>query len=163
MSLSKATAEDSTPLSNALEQVAAIDREMDELELRIKELKKRREALAGVAVEEMTAGRLDGVRVAGRSWRVEWEHSVSATASETDAVLAAARAVGKGDALLTVNTSRLKSLLKELATASGRDARLPWAEGTPFAGLVSEYVRPVLRHLTVRSSGGAAQTEDAPF
>lgn len=163
MSSSQATEADSTPLSNALEQVAAIDHEMDELELRIKELKKRREALAGVAVEEMTAGRLDGVRVAGRSWRVEWEHSISATASATDDVLAAARAVGKGDALLTVNTSRLKSLLKEMATAAGKDARRPWAEGTPFNGLVSEFVRPVLRHLTVRSSGGAAETEEAPF
>ena len=158
------TVQDSqTPLSSALEQIAAIDREVDDAERRIKELKARRDALASVAVEEMTAGRLDGVRVAGRSWRVEWEHSVSAAASNTDDVLAAARALGKGDALLSVNTSRLKSLLKELATAAGRDARRPWAEGTPFDGLVSEYVRPVLRHLTVRSGGTASSDEPAPF
>lgn len=138
-----------SPLSSALEQIAAIDREVAEMELKVKELNKRRDSLAGVAVEEMTAGRLDGVRVAGRSWRVEWEHSISATAANTDDVIAAAKTVGKGDALLSVNTSRLKSLLKELAKEAGRDARQPWADGTPFAGLVSEYVRPVLRHLTV--------------
>lgn len=152
----KATEEETkSPLSNALEQIEAIDREVGELELRIKELGRRRAALEEVAVEGMTAGRLDGVRVAGRSWRIEWEHSVSSTASTTDEVIAAARAVGKGDALLTVNTSRLKSLLKEMAKEAGRDARLPWAEGTPFADLVSEYVRPVLRHMTLPKRGDA--------
>jgi len=136
-------------LGPLLGEITEIDTKVKALEAEIKELGKRRDALAALAVEEMAAGRLDGVRAAGRSWRIEWEHSVSATASSTDAVLAAARTVGKGDTLLSVNTSRLKSLLKELATEAGRDARQPWAEGTPFAGLVSEYVRPVLRHLTV--------------
>lgn len=150
MSFLEATQAENT-LSESLSQVAAIDRECDELELRLKELKRRRESLAGVAVEELMAKRLDGVRVAGRSWRVEWEHSISATAANTDEVLAAARTVGKGDSLLSVNTSRLKSLLKELATATGKDARQPWADGTAFAGLVSEFVRPVLRHLTLPS------------
>jgi hypothetical protein len=51
--------------------------------------------------------------------------------------------------LVGVNTTRLKSLLKEMSKAAGKDARQPWAEGTPFAGIVSEYVRPVLRHVTV--------------
>lgn len=136
-------------LGRLLSEVTEIDRQIKEKEEEIKQLGKRRDVLANLAVEEMTAGRLDGVRAAGRSWRIEWEHSVSATAANTDDVLAAARAVGKGDTLLSVNTSRLKSLLKELAAAAGKDARQPWAEGTAFAGLVSEYVRPVLRHLTV--------------
>lgn len=136
-------------LGRLLGEITEIDAKVKSLESEIKELGKRRDALAALAVEEMAAGRLDGVRAAGRSWRVEWEHSVSATASSTDDVLAAARTVGKGDSLLSVNTSRLKSLLKELATEAGKDARQPWAEGTAFAGLVSEYVRPVLRHLTV--------------
>lgn len=149
MQLSKATQENNSPLSASLEQIAEIDREIDAAELKVKELKKRREALAEVAVEEMTAGRLDGVRVAGRSWRVEWEHSVSATADRQDDVLAAARAAGMEAQLVGVNTARLKSLLKEMSKAAGKDARQPWADGTPFAGLVSEFVRPVLRHLTV--------------
>jgi len=141
--------EQDNPLSNALEQISRIDREIDVAELTVKELKKRREALAEIAVEEMTAGRLDGVRVAGRSWRVEWDHSVSATAEKQDAILAAARGAGMEAQLVGVNTTRLKSLLKEMSKAAGKDARQPWAEGTPFAGIVSEFVRPVLRHVTV--------------
>ena len=78
MSFLQATSEEN-PLSSALEQIASIDREIDSVEITVKEMKKRRDALASVAVEEMTTGRLDGVRVAGRSWRVEWEHRVSAT------------------------------------------------------------------------------------
>jgi hypothetical protein len=136
-------------LSEALERITQIDREIDAAELAVKELKKRREALAEVAVEEMTAGRLDGVRVAGRSWRIEWEHSVSATGEMQDAILTAARAAGMEAQLVGVNTTRLKSLLKELSKAAGKDARSPWADGTPFAGIVSEFVRPVLRHLKV--------------
>ena len=137
-----------SPLSSSLEQIAEIDRQISVAELSIKELKKRRDALAEIAVEEMTTGRLDGVRVAGRSWRIEWEHSVSATGETQDAILAAARDAGLEEQLVSVNTARLKALLKEMAKEEGRDARQPWADGTPFAGIVSEYVRPVLRHLT---------------
>jgi len=148
MSFAQATEQDST-LSSALEKISLIDREIDVAELAVKELKKRRESLAEIAVEEMTAGRLDGVRVAGRSWRVEWDHSVSATADNKDAVLAAARAAGMEAQLVGVNTSQLKSVLKEMHKAAGKDAREPWADGTAFAGLVSEFIRPVLRHVTV--------------
>lgn len=147
MSFATHTAADS-PLSSSLEQIAEIDRQIGTAELEIKELKKRRDALAEVAVEEMMTGRLDGVRVAGRSWRIEWEHSVSATGEKQDAILAAARDAGLEEQLVSVNTARLKALLKEMSKESGRDARQPWADGTPFAGIVSEYVRPVLRHLT---------------
>lgn len=148
MQSSMPTSTDS-PLSTALEQISAIDKEVDALELQIKTLKKRRESLAGVAVEEMTSGRLDGVRVAGRSWRVEWDHSVSCASDRQDALLEAARADGQGDALLSVNTSRLKARLKEMAKAAGKQPDQPWAAGTPYDGLVGEFVRPVLRHLTV--------------
>ena len=148
MSFAQATEQDSA-LSTALEKISLLDREIDGAELVVKELKKKRDVLANIAVEEMTAGRLDGVRVAGRSWRVEWDHSVSATADNKDAVLAAARAAGMEAQLLGVNTSQLKSVLKEMHKAAGKDAREPWADGTAFAGLVSEFVRPVLRHVTV--------------
>lgn len=148
MTFCDATSEANT-LSSALEQITAIDREIDAAELKVKELKKRRDVLASLAVEEMTSGRLDGVRVAGRSWRVEWEHSVTATGESQDLILAAARAAGMEKQLVSVNTSRLKALLRELAKEKGGDPRQPWAEGTPFAGVVSEYVRPVLRHLSV--------------
>ena len=148
MSFAQATEQDSA-LSTALEKISLLDREIDGAELVVKELKKKRDVLANIAVEEMTAGRLDGVRVAGRSWRVEWDHSVSATADNKDAVLAAARAAGMEAQLIGVNTSQLKSVLKEMHKAAGKDAREPWADGTAFAGLVSEFVRPVLRHVTV--------------
>ena len=147
MTFSEAMGEDNS-LSSVLEQITAIDREIDDAELRVKELKKKREAMANVAVEEMTAGRLDGVRVAGRSWRVEWEHRISASGEAQDAVLEAARKVGIDKGLVGINTLRLKSLLKEMAKDAGRSPSQPWAEGTPFAGLVSEFVQPVLRHLT---------------
>ena len=110
---------------------------------------KRRAALEEAAVEELTAGRLDGVRVAGRSWRVSWEHRISATAAQTDAVLAAIKTLGLSPAeqasLVGVNTGKIKTLLKEMAEAVGKDARAPWAEGTPLDGLIHEYVQPVLR------------------
>jgi len=141
-----------SPLSSSLEQIAEIDRQIAVFEIQVKELKKKRDALEGVAVEELLAGRLDGVRVAGRSWRVEWVHSVNATGEKQDAILAAARTAGMEQQLIGVNTTRLKSVLKEMAKAAGKDVRTPWAEGTPFAGLVSEYVRPELRHLTNPSS-----------
>jgi hypothetical protein len=147
MSFASHTPADS-PLSSSLEQITEIDRQIGTAELEIKELKKRRDALSEVAVEELLAGKLDGVRVAGRSWRIEWEHSVSATGEKQDAILAAAREAGLEEQLVSVNTARLKALLKEMAKESGRDARQNWADGTPFAGIVSEYVRPVLRHLT---------------
>jgi hypothetical protein len=147
MSFATHTAADS-PLSSSLEQITEIDRQIGVAEMEIKELKKRRDALSEVAVEELLAGKLDGVRVAGRSWRIEWEHSVSATGEKQDAILAAARGAGLEEQLVSVNTARLKALLKEMSKESGRDARQPWADGTPFAGIVSEYVRPVLRHLT---------------
>jgi len=148
MSFATHTATDS-PLSSSLEQIAEIDRQIGVAELEIKELKKRRDALAEVAVEEMMTGRLDGVRVAGKSWRVEWVHSVNATSDRQDEILDAARKAGMEQQLVGVNTTRLKSVLKEMAKAAGKDVRLPWADGTPFAGLVSEYVRPELRHLTI--------------
>lgn len=96
----------------------------------------------------MTAQRLDGVKVAGRSWRVEFDHYVSVNEDNRKAVLEAAKEEGWDAALITVNTARLKSLLKERAKAAGTDARRPFTEGGRFAGLVSEHVAPKLRHVT---------------
>ena len=108
--------EQDSALSTALEKISQIDREIDVAELAVKELKKKRDVLANIAVEEMTAGRLDGVRVAGRSWRVEWDHSVSATADNKDAVLAAARAAGMKEYLTKpVRREVLQTLLEQYA------------------------------------------------
>lgn len=132
-----------------LAEIADIDRQMVEVNDRLDTLKKRRSHLEKLAIEEITTQRLDGVRAAGRSWRIEWEHSMSVPEARKEAVMEAARQAGCDAELTSVNTARLKSLLKEMAKEAGRDARLSFSDGTPFEGLVGEYVQPKLRHLTV--------------
>lgn len=141
---------DAGTLVSALEEATRIDKAIDEMEKAIKDLKKRREAVEKIAVEEMLTGRLEGVRAASRSWRVEWTHSMSVATDRRDEVLDAARAEGWEGDLMQVNTSRLKALLAEKAKDAGTDARASFVDGTRFEGLVGEYVRPVLRHVTVR-------------
>ena len=138
-----------TTLQPVLAEITALDAEIKELDGKVDELKKRRTHLERIAVEEMQTQRLDGVRVAGRSWRVEWEHSCSVTEGTKEAVMEAARKAGCLEQLTSVNTARLKSYLKEEAKAAGKDASQPFSEGTPFQGLVGEYVAPRLRHVTV--------------
>lgn len=147
MSSSEAT---QPALQSALAEIADIDRKVAELNNEIDTLKERRDSLESLAVEEMTTQRLDGVRAAGRSWRIEWTHSFSAPEARKEAVMEAARRAGLLDAVTQVNTARLKALLAERAKEAGTDSRQPYSEGTEFAGLVGEYVAPKLRHVTVR-------------
>lgn len=137
------------PLQSALAEIAEIDKSVAILNGEIDKLKERREALEKVAVEEMTTQRLDGVRAAGRSWRIEWTHSFSAPEARKEAVMEAARRAGLLEAVTQVNTARLKALLTERAKEAGRDASRPYSEGTEFDGLVGEFIAPKLRHLTV--------------
>jgi len=148
MNSSQATSTDST-LSTVLAEIAAIDIQMVEANDRIDQLKARRQHLESLAVEEMTTQRLDGVRVAGRSWRVEFDHHMSVTEDKKEAVIKAAVKAGCWEQLQTVNTARLKSLLREQAKEAGRDARSCHSAGTAFEGLVGEHVAPRLRHVTV--------------
>ena len=138
-----------TALQPVLAEIADLDRQIKELDGQVDALKKRRTHLEKIAIEEMQGQRLDGVRVAGRSWRVEWEHSCSVTEGTKDAVMEAARKAGCLDQLTSVNTARLKAVLKEQAKEAGTDASQPWSAGTPFEGLVGEYVAPRLRHVSV--------------
>lgn len=137
-------------LHSVLGEISDLDKQIAALNDRVDKLKSRRDSLEEIAVEELTTQRLDGVKVAGRSWRVEWTHSFSAPEARKEAVMEAARKAGLLDAVTTVNTARLKALLTEKAKAAGTDARQPYSAGTEFEGVVGEYVRPVLRHLTVR-------------
>jgi hypothetical protein len=148
MQSSKATEQDGT-LQSLLSEIAEIDRRVNELTTQVDQLKDRRESLERLACEEFATQRLDGVRVAGRSWRIEHDHFFSVPADRRDAVLEAARKAGLHDLVLQVNTARLKALLKEQAKEAGRDGRGLFSEGTPFAGLVGEHVQARLRHLTV--------------
>jgi len=138
------------PLQAALAEISEIDAKVKELNDKIDTLKERRGHLEGIAVEEMTSQRLDGVKAAGRSWRIEWAHSFSAPEARKEQVMEAARRAGLLDAVTSVNTARLKAELTERAKEAGRDARSLYSEGTEFDGLVGEFVRPVLRHVTSR-------------
>ena len=141
---------DTGPLHAALAEISEIDKKMVALNGEIDKLKERRDSLEEIAVEELTTQRLDGVKTAGRSWRVEWTHSFSAPEARKEAVMEAARRAGLPmDAVTTVNTARLKALLIERAKAAGMDPRQPYSTGTEFDGVVGEYVRPVLRHRIV--------------
>lgn len=163
MQSSKATsAETKDTLVSTLERIEAIDREIDGLEAQIKDKKKTRDALESVALEEMAAARMErGVPAGGRSWRVEWEHSISVSRDRQTAVMDALRAEGALDALLGVNTTQLKGWLKDKAKAAGKDARTPFTAGTPLDGVIGEFVRPVLRHVTVRRGENATGAESA--
>jgi len=147
MQSSQATGEQT--LSGVLEEISALDAQIGTASAQLDELKKRRASLESIAVEDMTTQRLDGVRVAGRSWRVEESLHISVPKDRRDAVLEAARAAGIEDAITAVSTPTLKAWLVERAKDAGRDAGSPFASGTPFEGLVGEYTEMKLRHLTV--------------
>lgn len=97
----------------------------------------------------MTTGRLDGVRAHGKSWRIEWTHSMSATEATKQGIMDALNAAGVDpESVIQINTARLKAIAKELAEARGVDPRQPWTAGTPLEGLAGEYVAPRLRFTT---------------
>lgn len=148
MQSSQAT-EAHTGLSELLEEISSIDKSIGTLSAQLDDLKRRRTQLESLAVEDMTTQRLDGVRVAGRSWRVEESLHLSVPKDRRDAVLEAARAAGIEDAITTVATTTLKAWLVERAREAGREAGSPFAAGTPFDGLVGEYTEMKLRHVTV--------------
>ena len=137
------------PLHAALAEISEIDKKMVALNGELDKLKERRDSLEEIAVEELTTQRLDGVKTAGRNWRVEWTHSFSAPEARKEIVMEAARKAGLLDAVTTINTARLKALLTEKAKEAGTDPRQPFSAGTEFEGVVGEYVRPVLRHRSV--------------
>jgi hypothetical protein len=140
---------DTGSLHAVLAEISDLDKQLAALNDQIDKVKERRDSLESIAVEELTTQRLDGVKVAGRSWRVEWTHSFSAPEARKEAVMEAARKAGLLKEVTMVNTARLKTLLIEKGKAAGMDARQPYSTGTEFEGLVGEYVRPVLRHRSV--------------
>ena len=133
-------------LSSALERISEIDSRIKEIEATAKDLRAQRAHYEGIAIEAMQEGRLDGVKAAGRSWRVETEHSISVASAVRQEVVEAARKAGLDD-LITIPTTSLKAYLKARAKDSDAADDAPWADGTEFAGLVGEYIRPVLRYV----------------
>lgn len=147
--MSSLTDTEQAPLQSALAEISEIDAKVAALNDQVDELKKRRGHLEEIVIEEMTTQRLDGVKAAGRNWRIEWTHSFSAPEARKEVVMEAARRAGLLDAVTQVNTARLKALLTERAKEAGKDASRLYSDGTEFEGLVGEYVQPVLRHRTV--------------
>ena len=145
---SSASTETSTlaDLSDRLTEVQSISDEIDGLEEQIKTLKKRRTHLESLCVEDLLTSKTERIGAAGRMWRIDWEHSMSSTEARKEDLIAAAQAYGiPPDAITQVNTSKLKSLIKEIAEKQGRDVREKWTAGTALEGLAGEYVAPRLR------------------
>jgi hypothetical protein len=134
-------------LSQALERINELSEEIKELEEKSKALRKQRDHFEELAINEMSDSRLDGVKAAGRSWRVESEHSFHIPSDRKSEVVNAARRLGRDD-IVTVATTSLKAFLRELAREAGKSGDMPWADDTEFAGIVSEYIRPKLRSVS---------------
>jgi len=134
---------DSQRLSRLLERVAELQAEKDRIAAEAKKVNKALEAAEQLAVEELRASGLDGVRAAGKSWFTQEWFSVTVPAANKDAVLEIARRVCPE--YIGVNTSSLKSWLKERRQEGGEHL----ADGTPFAGLVEEWRTVRLSHRTL--------------
>lgn len=139
----------SADLADRLREIVEIDEKVSSLEDEVKALRKRREYVEKLVVEDMASGKLDGVRAHGKSWRIEWTHSMSATEATKQPIIDALRECGVDpDSVIQINTARLKAISKELAEQRGADPRQPWTAGTPLEGIASEYVAPRLRFQT---------------
>ena len=134
-------------LAATLEEITDLDKRLDELGVEIKRIKARRSRLEDLAVEEFKATRMEGVRVAGRTWRIETDHHLSVSFDKRDEVLAACQELGLDtNVLTTVNTAKLKAMLKEAAQEAGKDSSLPFSQGTALEGICGEFTRIRLRH-----------------
>jgi hypothetical protein len=122
-------------LSEALERVAALYDERDAAEKVVKDIKKRLEQAESLAVEQLAASGLDGVRAAGKSWYLRDFYSVSIPADRKADAVRIAKENGLDD-YVAVNTASLKSWLIEQHKERGGETL---AAGTPFDGIVSEY------------------------
>jgi hypothetical protein len=122
-------------LSETLERVAELYDEKAQAEKVLKDIKQRIEQAEGIAVEQLAASGLDGVRAAGKSWYLRDFWSVSIPADRKADAVKIARENGMDD-FIGVNTSSLKSWLNEQHKERGGETL---AAGTPWEGIVSEY------------------------
>jgi len=136
----------SMQLSAMLERIAELQAEKKRLEAETSKVSAALRDAESLAVEQLVASGLDGVRAAGKSWYTREFFSVSVPEENKDKVLAAAKTACPE--YIGVNTASLKSWLMERRRDSGKkDGGL--ADGTPFAGLISEYRAMQLSHRTL--------------
>jgi hypothetical protein len=133
-------------LSRLLERVAELQGEKDRISAELAKVSRELKGVEALAVEQLAISGLDGVRAAGKSWFVREFFAVSVPEENKDKVLAAAKAACPE--YIGVNTASLKSWLMERrrddATTEGG-----LADGTPFAGLISEFREMRLSHRTL--------------
>ena len=122
-------------LSETLERVAALYDEKAEAEKVLKGIKQRIEQAESLAVEQLAASGLDGVRAAGKAWYLRDVYSVSIPADRKAEAVRIANENGLED-YVSVNTASLKAWLKEQHEERGGETL---ASGTPWDGIVSEY------------------------
>jgi hypothetical protein len=136
----------SMQLSAMLERIAELQVEKKRLESEVAKVSSTLKDTEALAVEQLAASGLDGVRAAGKSWYVREFFAVSVPEENKDKVLAAAKTACPE--YIGVNTASLKSWLMERrrddATTEGG-----LADGTPFEGLVSEFREMRLSHRTL--------------
>jgi hypothetical protein len=131
-------------LADTLAQIAELRDRKSEVERQAKTVNAELDRLERLALESLATSGLDGCRVAGRTWWMQEELRLSVSAEARERVLEAARREGIADEITTVATTTLKAWLKERAKAAGRERGASFAEGTAFAGLVTEYVESKL-------------------
>ena len=136
----------SMQLSAMLERIAELQAEKKRLEAETSKVSAALRDAESLAVEQLSASGLDGVRAAGKSWFVREFFAVSVPEENKDKVLAAAKTACPE--YIGVNTASLKSWLMERRRDGGTtDGGL--ADGTPFAGLISEFREMRLSHRTL--------------
>ena len=134
-------------LSSLLEAVATKQAEKAEADAKAKAISKELAQLEALAVEQLAASGLEGVRCAGKTWGTREFVSVTVPAEHKKAVVEAAERAGLRE-FMAVNTSTLKSWLLERPRDTAEfDEGI--AAGTPSDGLVREYREVRLSHRTV--------------
>lgn len=136
----------SMQLSALLERVAALQAEKKRLEAEVSKINGTLKEAEQLAVEQLAASGLDGVRAAGKSWFVREFFAVSIPEANKDKVLAAAKTACPE--YIGVNTASLKSWLME-RRRDGEESEGGLASGTPFDGLISEFREMRLSHRTL--------------
>ena len=136
----------SMQLSAMLERIAELQAEKKRLEAEVSKVTATLKDAESLAVEQLAASGLDGVRAAGKSWYTREFFAVSVPDENKDKVLAAAKTACPE--YIGVNTASLKSWLME-RRRDGDETSGGLAAGTPFEGLISEFREMRLSHRTL--------------
>jgi hypothetical protein len=132
-------------LTQLFAEIEAKQRSLSELTQQSKRLEAEIDTLETQAVDVMTVAEVRSMTAGTRRWSLRRNKHVSILKGSRDAVLAAAAeivdadGVSLADEIRTVLTGTLKSWLSEQAKLREAPPESPLADGTPFAGLVSEY------------------------